>query len=197
MGKGAVWQIGVNKDYRSKERGVMANTFWIKLYIQILDDPKMGALSDRLYRRAIEMFLMAGEIENKGHLPSEKDIAWRLRVPFDILHEDITLLIENNILEILDTGIHVKNFEKWQGEIPAKVRAEAYRDRKWKRLYNGNETECDADKIRIDKNRENKIKRDAQNIAPVDPKEMEEIKERLKTQNPIGYSEGINPLKGI
>jgi hypothetical protein len=51
----------------------MANTFWIKLYLEILDDPKMGALSDRLYRRAIEMFLMAGELENKGYLPNEKN----------------------------------------------------------------------------------------------------------------------------
>jgi len=38
---------------------------WIKLYHEILDDPKMCKLSDRLYRRVMELFLLAGET-NKG-----------------------------------------------------------------------------------------------------------------------------------
>jgi len=39
----------------------MTGNYWIKLYIEILHDAKMGAMSDRLWRRTIEMFLLAGE----------------------------------------------------------------------------------------------------------------------------------------
>jgi hypothetical protein len=32
------------------------NHRWIKLYLEILDDPKMGKLPDWCWRRAIELF---------------------------------------------------------------------------------------------------------------------------------------------
>ena len=54
--------------------------FWIKLYLEILDDPKMGLLPDWLWRRAIELFLLAGENGNDGLLQPVTDLAWRLRV---------------------------------------------------------------------------------------------------------------------
>jgi len=53
--------------------------YWIKLYIEILDDPKMGRLTDNLYRRVIELFLLAGETHEGGYLPKVDDMAWRLR----------------------------------------------------------------------------------------------------------------------
>ena len=57
----------------------MASKYWIKLYHEILDDPKMGRLPDALFRRAIEFFLIAGERGREGDLPPLADIAWRLR----------------------------------------------------------------------------------------------------------------------
>ena len=57
----------------------MASRYWIKLYHEILDDPKMGRLPDALFRRAIELFLIAGENGRDGGLPALADIAWRLR----------------------------------------------------------------------------------------------------------------------
>lgn len=53
----------------------MAAKYWIKLYHEILHDPKMGRLPDNLWRRCIELFLLAGELgaevdeDDKGHLP--------------------------------------------------------------------------------------------------------------------------------
>ena len=46
----------------------MASKYWIKLYYEILDDPKLGKLTDWLFRRAIELFLLAGENDNDGLL---------------------------------------------------------------------------------------------------------------------------------
>ena len=44
----------------------MASRYWIKLYHEILEDPKMGRLSDRQFRRVIELFLLAGDCEMDG-----------------------------------------------------------------------------------------------------------------------------------
>jgi len=54
--------------------------YWIKLWLEILNDPKMGQLPDWLWRRAIELFLLAGENGNDGLLPPIENMAWRLRV---------------------------------------------------------------------------------------------------------------------
>ena len=53
---------------------------WIKLYTEILSDPKMGRLSDKLFRRAIELFLLAGKEDKDGVLPPISDIAWNLHL---------------------------------------------------------------------------------------------------------------------
>ena len=52
---------------------------WIRLYIELLDDPKIAKLSDSLYRLAVELWLLAGEVNKEGEIPNIKDLAWRLR----------------------------------------------------------------------------------------------------------------------
>ena len=74
----------------------MASKYWIKLYHEILDDPKMGRLPDALFRRAIEFFLIAGERGREGDLPPLADIAWRLRA------DEIALLAQMEDLEALN-----------------------------------------------------------------------------------------------
>ncbi len=53
----------------------MANNYWIKLYHEILRDPKMARLPDRVWRRTIELFLLAGEIGKNGTIRNTDDIA--------------------------------------------------------------------------------------------------------------------------
>lgn len=75
----------------------MASKYWIKLYHETLDDPKMGRLNDRQYRRVIELFLLAGDCEMDGRLPCMEDITFRLRYPAE-LEEDIEALLACGIL---------------------------------------------------------------------------------------------------
>lgn len=135
----------------------MASKFWIKLYMEILDDPKMGNLDDHLFRRTIELFLLAGDMDNKGFLPTEKDIAWRLRTPIETIHDDITNLVSAEVLDVVEGNLHVKNFAKWQGGIPVTERMKRYREQQKKNIYydrcNESVTGCNTDKIRIDKNK--------------------------------------------
>lgn len=89
----------------------MASRYWIKFYIEILDDPKMGRLSDRLWRRASELFLLAGENGDDGALPSFSDMAWRLRLNEAELLKDLQELEDIGIV-VFNEHWHVTNFAK-------------------------------------------------------------------------------------
>jgi hypothetical protein len=113
----------------------MASNYWIKLYHEALHDPKMCRLSDRLYRRAIELFLMAGETAKDGILPPVADIAWSLRVNEEILETELYELQKVGILSQVDGEWLVTNFAKRQAKISDEERAKQYRERKRKEEY--------------------------------------------------------------
>lgn len=94
----------------------MAN-YWIKLYHQILYDPKMGTLPDRVWRRAIELFLLAGETGKGGELPDIDHIAWALRVDKGQLQDDFTKLLDVGILTAEGDDLVVANFSKRQSPL--------------------------------------------------------------------------------
>lgn len=96
----------------------MAPRYWIKLYIEILDDPKMGIMPDWLWRRAIELFLAAGENGNDGLLPPVTQLAWRLRLPEPKLGEALRALSEVGVVHETPQGWVVTNFAKRQDAVP-------------------------------------------------------------------------------
>lgn len=127
----------------------MASRYWIKFYIEVLDDPKMGRLPDRLWRRACELFLVAGETHDNGSLPSLEDLAWRLRLTSEELSEDLSQLTELGILKCNDGGWHVINFSPRCDPRPnysfwAKLRQKIFsRDRHTCRYCGGNAEHVD------------------------------------------------------
>jgi len=109
----------------------MASNYWIKLYHEILDDPKMGRLSDRLWRRTIEMFLLAGEMNEDGLLPSLGDMAWRLRANEEELGGELEYLCTLGILS--DGGEYrVVNFAERQAAMSSSERSRRKRQRDWR-----------------------------------------------------------------
>lgn len=111
----------------------MPSNFWIKLYHEILHDPKMGMLPDNVWRRAIELFLLAGELDKKGNLPDTQEIAWLLRQPnLERFEAELEHLERVNILTRLEHGWLVTKFAERQAAIGDAERAKAYRDRKRK-----------------------------------------------------------------
>ncbi len=120
----------------------MASKYWIKLYHEILDDPKMGRLDDRYFRRTIELFLLAGELEKDGRLPDVEDMAWRLRIPLDEMQDDLDALQEIGIVSQVDGSWVVTKFSERQSAAPGNERTKRYRDEKHKQEYYCNE-KCD------------------------------------------------------
>jgi len=109
----------------------MAAFYWIKLYDEILDDPKMGRLSDGAHRLCINLFLLAGRQDNRdGRLPDFEDIGWLLRLSPDDLQSYWGELERADIVSISDGNPHVNQFSKRQAAVSDAERMKQYRERK-------------------------------------------------------------------
>jgi len=132
----------------------MASRYWLKLYHEILHDPKMGTLSDRLWRRCIEMFLLAGDYDNEGRLPSIEDIAWALRANPDELTGELEALATIGILNMKKDGDswYVTKWVDRQGPVTGAERTKRHREWKRQEQYYGNDnvtkrhTDVDVDR---------------------------------------------------
>ena len=107
----------------------MASKYWIKLYHEVLEDPKVGMLSDRLFRRMIQTFLLAGERDKAGYLPSLSDMSWRFRVDQDVLETELNELAMVGILTLSGGTWIVTNFALRQMAISNSERAKRWRER--------------------------------------------------------------------
>ena len=87
---------------------------WIKLHTEILTDPKMGRMSDKLFRRTIELFLLAGREDADGALPSVQDIAWHLRASEKEIRSQLEELAALGVIEVSDDAFTVAHFVERQ-----------------------------------------------------------------------------------
>jgi hypothetical protein len=115
--------------------------YWLKLYIEILDDPKMATLPDRVWRRVIEMFLVAKRLNKDGHMPDTRQIAWLLRMPPDELEGDLAQIAQTGIMVREVNGWFIPKFAQRQAPVPGAVRQAQHRDKDKKQQYYGDVTD--------------------------------------------------------
>lgn len=78
----------------------MAEIQHIKLPIMMLNNPTIGRLPDRLWRRFVEFCLVAATCGNSdGTLPNEKQLAWFVRDDYSSVSTDILELIRRGLLD--------------------------------------------------------------------------------------------------
>ena len=79
----------------------MANTksLWLRLYTEILNDPKVQRLPDSLFRAYINLLCIAKEYSYDGVLPPKKDIAFFLRCPQKTVEKLCDGLQKNELLD--------------------------------------------------------------------------------------------------
>lgn len=124
----------------------MAQLYWLKLYYEIIEDYKMVQLPDSTWRKAIELFLVAGIKNENGLLPSMEEIAFMLRTSTDDLKEHLDRLMDERVQIVVevDGKLKIKNFEKRQAAMPKKEyvrrKREADSDYRygWKSTQSGN-----------------------------------------------------------
>jgi len=113
----------------------MATKYWIKLYHEMLDDPKMCRLPDRLYRRVIECFLLAGNEDSGGLLPELSDIAWRFRCDEEQLETELIELSRVGILSQKEGRWIVTKFAERQDKLSKAEYMRRLRDSQKKREH--------------------------------------------------------------
>ena len=106
------------------------NNYWMKLWFDILRDPKMGMLPDRLWRRVIELFLLAGQNGEDGLLPDVPTIAWQLNKPVTAIVADLNKIAEVGIVQEIQEGKWVvTNFKKRNEPVDSRKRIKDFRQR--------------------------------------------------------------------
>jgi hypothetical protein len=115
--------------------------YWMKLYIEILDDPKMATLPDRVWRRIIELFLAAKREQKDGYLPDTRQLAWMLRMNPDELEGDLAQVAQTGIIQRVVNGWLIPKFAERQSAVPAKERMAQMRERDQRQEYYGNVTD--------------------------------------------------------
>ncbi len=88
---------------------------WFRFYVDVLDDPKIAALSDRQFRCFAYVLAVAAEAEEEGKIPmSPQTLAWRIRIPIDDLIEALQALKSLSIVDFTDDQVTVTNWQKRQ-----------------------------------------------------------------------------------
>lgn len=105
---------------------------WIKLYTEMLDDPKIGKLSDAMKWRFVQLVLLAGECDAEGCIANGdvaltvEEVAWRLRLDAGQLAADIAQFKKIGLISDDDETLCVVNFTKRQG------RPQGERQQRWR-----------------------------------------------------------------
>ena len=85
---------------------------WIKLYTELLNDPRLASINERACWRYIQALLFAarddtgGELTIDGEAVGIRELAWTLRVDVETLKADFDALVDAGFL-ILDDDIYI------------------------------------------------------------------------------------------
>lgn len=83
---------------------------WLRLYTEVVEDPKVQALSGVYFKLWINCLCLARL--NEGVLPSTRDIAWKLRRPESEISSGLSKLSAIGLLDKTDSGLMPHN---WRG----------------------------------------------------------------------------------
>jgi len=116
----------------------MAGMPWVKVYTEVLDDPKLAKISEGAKWRFVQLILVAAECDAGGafvvgdDVMTNDEIAWRLRICKESLEKDITELVKNGLLTIDGKVLEITKFADRQGPTQ-KERRETWKSRQQKR----------------------------------------------------------------
>lgn len=123
------------------------NNYWMKLWFDILRDPKMGMLPDRLWRRVIELFLLAGQQGEDGLLPDVPTIAWQLNKSVQAINTDLQKIAEAGIIQETGDGRWIViNFKKRNEPVDPAKRIRDFRRRE---RYEKGDEKCNENETKM------------------------------------------------
>jgi hypothetical protein len=131
----------------------MTATYWIKLYHEVLYDPKMARMNSDMWRRTVELFLLAGETDEDGLLPALEDMSWKLRLDPEQLETELIELQRLGIIGMVEGRYVVTKFAIRQAANSPAERMRMSRARNKREQYYGYEpvTSRNTEEIREDR----------------------------------------------
>jgi hypothetical protein len=105
------------------------STYWIKLYVELIDDRKFMRVSLEAQARFMHLLCIAGKENAGGELPTTGDLAWLLRCEEAELEPQLTELEGAGILQRTENGWLLVNFAKRQAAVPGDERYKEFRKR--------------------------------------------------------------------
>lgn len=133
---------------------------WIKLYTEILDDPKIGRLTWAQRGMWDALLLLAGRLDHRdendnptGQLDTLENVAWHLRCTKEELEETVKAMNDLGMIDERDGILFVTNFTKRQA-ISQSAKHEQVRQRiaKYRTECNENKGEGNADVTTLQRN---------------------------------------------
>lgn len=126
----------------------MTANYWLKLWLDILDDPKVAKWPDWLFRRFILFLCIAKENDKDGYLPPVKDLAWRSRLTDSQVGDALQALSEVGVVREDAQGWIIINFAKRQEATPAAERMRRLRKRRPVTKRNTEQNRTESEQIR-------------------------------------------------
>lgn len=83
---------------------------WIKLYVEMNHDSKIGLLTDDLKWRYVSVLLLAGELGENGFLPEINDMAWQLHAAPETVSGQMRTLAQRGLVELRQ---YIDGSERW------------------------------------------------------------------------------------
>ena len=96
---------------------------WIKMHIDVLDNPKVTSLDPTDFRLWVLTLLVGRRINEDGRLPALNKLAHMLQVHPKWLDVHIEKLIAANLIERRDDALAVHDWDEWQRGYPSDMRA--------------------------------------------------------------------------
>jgi hypothetical protein len=110
---------------------------WVKLYTEMLDDPKVSELDPYQFQVFVQLVLFAGECDMDGLIGDATGpfvlakVAWRLRHRESNLRHAVSRLMSLGLIEERDGGLWIPKFSARQGRPQAEQR-QMWRDQQRK-----------------------------------------------------------------
>lgn len=132
----------------------MSSMPWIKLYTEMLYDPKIGRLPDSIKWRFVSLLLLAGECDQDGALMTGDtpmtidDIAWKMRVTREQCVTELESLVSSGLMVLDEDLYYLPKFSARQGRPQSEKRAE-WRNRQAKRRESQGKSDVTRDKNNV------------------------------------------------
>lgn len=116
-----------------KSKAIVHKGGWFRMYADILNDPKVQLLPDRLFKFWVNC--LAATCERRGYLPEPKELAFRLRLSLTEVEDDLACLMSHGLIDaekVADkTVLQPHNWFEWQPKAdPSKWRMRRLRNRR-------------------------------------------------------------------